>query len=84
MLVNFVVWWNFSYYPESNFLLNSHNHSTASLIILVFDCTCVTVFCSHMYKLYVWVEKLISIFSAGRERYKRHRRFKIPARNKKR
>ena len=42
---------------ESNFLLNSHNHSTASLIILVFDCTCVTVFCSHMYKLYVWVEK---------------------------
>ena len=41
----------------SNFLLNSHNHSTAPLIILVFDYTCVTVFCSRMYKLYVWVEK---------------------------
>ena len=42
---------------ESNFLLNSHNHSFAPLIILVFNSTCVTVFCSHMYKLYVWVEK---------------------------
>ena len=42
---------------ESNFLLNSYNHHTAPLIILVLDSTCVTEFRSHMYKLYVWVKK---------------------------
>ena len=42
---------------ESNFLLNSYNHLTAPLIILVPDSTCVTEFRSHMYKLYVWVKK---------------------------
>ena len=51
---------------ESNFLLNSHNHSTAPLIILIFDSTCVTVFCSHLYKIdlclglknWTWVSSL--------------------------
>ena len=51
---------------ESNFLLKSHNHSTAPLIILIFDSTCVTVFCSHLYKIdlclglknWTWVSSL--------------------------